>query len=86
MKDRKTGTLECKKKVQKLKISDVKNGETRKIGPLKLKSKKQAKKVVIEQEGFGWEVPSERLGSSHVLHKFSASSKVFEIKYNVFFF
>ena len=44
----KTSTLECKKKVQKLKISHVKNGENQKNPhtPVKLESKNQAKKVV----------------------------------------
>ena len=32
----------------------------------KIRKKKQAKNVVTEREGFGWGVPIERLGSSHV--------------------
>ena len=34
--------------------------------PVKLESKNQTKKVVAEREEFGWEVPIERLRSSHV--------------------
>ena len=32
--------------------------------PVKLESKKQAKKVITEREGLGWEVPIDRLGPS----------------------
>ena len=51
-----------------MKISHVKNGETKKnhLIPVKLETEKQVKKVVAEQEGFGWEVPIEHLGSSHI--------------------
>ena len=69
MKDTKTGTLENKKEVPKLKIFHVKNVSNHKnhCSPIKLEKKKQAKTVVAEAGGFGREVPIERLGPSHVL-------------------
>ena len=36
------------------------------LTPVKFESKKQAKKVFAKREGFGWKVPIERSGSSHV--------------------
>ena len=42
---------------------NVNNHENR-YSPVKLESKKQAKKVITEREGLGWEVPIDRLGPS----------------------
>ena len=59
-KETKTKTLECKEKVQKLRISHVKNVNKRKnrLPPVKLESKKQDKKVMAEREGLGGKFPS----------------------------
>ena len=50
------------KKNPLLRIRDQENHLT----PIKLESEKQAKKVVAKRDGLGWEVPIQRLGSSHV--------------------
>ena len=82
MKELKTGTLESKKEVQNSNISHVKNMNKKKnrLTPVKIISKKQAKKVVDEREGLGWEVPTELLGSTDVpltLHVFFSRELIF---------
>ena len=64
----KTVTLESKKNVQKMKNSHVKNVNNHKnhYSPVKIESKKQAKKVIAERKEFGWEFLIEHLGFSHV--------------------
>ena len=66
-----TSTLECKKSVQMLRISDHKNVKKKKnhLTPLKLYSKKQDEKVIALREGSGRVDPIERLGraTSHLL-------------------
>ena len=70
MKEMKTGTLECKKQVQKSKISHHKNVNKRKIclAPVKLESKKHDKKIIALQVGLGRGVSSMHRGraTSHL--------------------
>ena len=60
----KTRTVECKKQVQKLKISDVKNVNKRKnrLTPVKLESKKEDKKKIAPRMRSGWLVSIDRRG------------------------
>ena len=59
-KKRKTSTLECKENDQIFEISHVKNVNKRKnrLAPVKLKSKKQDKKVMDSRKGSGGKSPS----------------------------
>ena len=68
MKDTKTRTLKCRKKVQKSKIPHVKsvNNQKYRLTPVKLESKKQAKKVIAEREEKGWDVPFDSGGPIRV--------------------